>query len=108
YALVGSVQSVCRTDVDDTALFALCDHLFDAGLRGQEHACQVDVEGGVPILERIIFEGAGGDSLRGSIGIELWIERGTVDENVEAAELLDGFSDQFTGRFEARHIQGEG
>ncbi len=87
-ALVGAVQAVGGADVDNAAFLALFEHGLDTGLRDQEHTGQVDVEGCIPLLERIIFEGAGGNTFGSRIRVELGIQGRAVDEDVEAAELL--------------------
>ena len=51
--------------------FALREHRLDASLRHQEHARQVDVQRGIPLLERIVLKAAGSDPPRSRIGVEL-------------------------------------
>ncbi len=72
----------------------LLEHRLHARLRDEEHAGQVHVQGRVPLVERIILEAAGRDSLLHRIGIELGVERRGIHQDIEPPKLRKHRSDQ--------------
>ena len=89
-ALVGTCQAVDGGQVDDHAA-PLRQHGLDCRLAAQECAGQVDIQGLVPGFQGIIFEGAGSAVLaRLMLRVELGIQGGAVDQDVQPAERLPG------------------
>ena len=76
---------VDRRDVHDTAAMAALDHVSAGRLGGEEGALEIDSEHQVVVLLRDIDERLAD------------LDPGVVDQDVEAAEGLDGGADEALG-----------
>ena len=84
-----------RGDVDDLAAVAAVDHLAARGAAEAEHARQVDGDRFVPERVAVLGRRLAPD------------DAGVVDDDVDAAEALDGLGDEPSGRRPSRQIRGE-
>ena len=56
---------------------------LDACLRDEERPREIDIQCRVPLVKRIVFERARGDSLRGRVGIKFWVEGRGIYQHIE-------------------------